>query len=203
MQHDFILLDRSGSMIKNWIEALHAVNSYVATLAATNVDTGVTLATFDGDNHRLIFDIIRDRITPKTWRAVSNVDCEPRGWTPLSDAIGKIVDLAKAGNYDKVCMIIMTDGEENYSSELSVDDAKRLLDECRAKNWQVVFLGADFQNARQARSYGNTQGQTMSASAGTYVAHTLDIAAKRADYGATGAGMNFTEEEKKKLNKTK
>lgn len=52
MQHDFILLDRSGSMSDpagNWAEALSAVNAYVKKLADDKVDTGVTLATFDTD----------------------------------------------------------------------------------------------------------------------------------------------------------
>ena len=201
MQHDFILLDRSGSMRHNWVEALDAVNGYVARLAADNVDTGVTLATFAGDNRRLIFDVIRDRITPRTWHKVTNKDCEPHGWTPLSDAVGKIVDLAKAGKYDKVAMIIMTDGEENYSTELTVAAARNLLDECRAKNWQVIFLGADFQNAIQAGSYNNDVNATLSASAGTLRAHSMSIAAKRATYGITGQSINFDDDEKQNLNK--
>lgn len=203
MQHDFILLDRSGSMIHNWTEALNAVNSYVAKLAEDNVDTGVTLATFDGDNRRLIFDVIRDRITPKTWHKVTDKDCKPRGWTPLSDAIGKIVNLADAGKYDKVAMIIMTDGEENYSTELSVADARKLLDECRAKNWQVIFLGADFRNTVQAGTYNNDVNATLSASAGTYSAHTMEIARKRAVYGVTGQSIEFAEEEKASLGEKK
>lgn len=203
MQHDFILLDRSGSMGINWTETLFAVNSYVAKLAADNVDTGVTLATFDGENERLIFDIIRDRITPPTWRKVSDADCEPRGMTPLNDAVGRIVDLAKAGKYDKVAIIIMTDGAENYSRELSVAQARALLDECRAKNWQVIFLGADFNNAMQAGTYNNNINATLSAARGSYSANMSGIAAKRAVYGVSGQSMTFTAKEKADLGEKK
>ncbi len=108
MQHDFILLDRSGSMQSLWTEALSSVNAYVKKLADDRVDTGVTLATFDTDNGAFDFTIVRDRIIPSTWHAVTERDATPRGMTPLNDATGRIVNLAEAGNYDKVAIIIMT-----------------------------------------------------------------------------------------------
>jgi len=199
MQHDFILLDRSGSMSSLWDEALSSINSYVKKLADDKIDTGVTLATFDGDGGVLKFDIIRDRIIPSTWKAVSSEDATPRGMTPLSDATGKIVSLARAGNYDKVAIIIMTDGHENASKELTVAQAKAALDECRAKNWQVIFLGANFDNAAQAANYGNAAFATASVAKGNLRAATATVAQSRATYSATGASMGFSEEEKRWL----
>lgn len=199
MQHDFILLDRSGSMASLWDEALGSINSYVKKLADDKIDTGVTLATFDGVTGRLAFEIIRDRIIPSTWKDVSSNDANPRGMTPLSDAVGQIVNLAKAGNYDKVAIIIMTDGQENASRELTVVQAKAALDECRAKNWQVIFLGANFDNAAQATAYGNLASATASASKGNLRAATASVASSRATYSSSGASMGFTEEEKRRL----
>lgn len=198
MQHDFILLDRSGSMQTLWSEALGAVNSYVKKLADDKIDTGVTLAVFDGENG-LDFQVIRDRIIPSTWHPVSDTDATPRGMTPLNDATGKIVGLAKAGNYEKVAIIIMTDGHENASRELSVAQAKKLLDDCRAKNWQVVFLGANFDNATQGAAYGNAESATIKVAAGNFRAASAAMASTRATYSATGAAMAFTEEEKRRL----
>jgi Mg-chelatase subunit ChlD len=199
MQHDFILLDRSGSMSSLWDEALGSINSYVKKLADDRVDTGVTLATFDGDNGQLAFDIVRDRIIPSTWHPVSSADASPRGMTPLSDATGKIVNLAKAGGYDKVAIIIMTDGQENASRELTVSQAKALLDECRARNWQVIFLGANFDNATQAASYGNAVHATVRVAKGNLEAATASMATSRAAYASAGAPMAFSPEEKKRL----
>jgi hypothetical protein len=199
MQHDFILLDRSGSMSSLWDEALSSINSYVKKLADDKVDTGVTLATFDGDGGVLKFDIIRDRIIPSTWNPVSSTDATPRSMTPLSDATGKIVSLAEAGNYDKVAIIIMTDGHENASKELTVEQAKAALDRCRAKNWQVIFLGANFDNAQQASAYGNAAFATTSVAKGNLRAATASMAASRTSYAATGAAMGFSEEEKRRL----
>lgn len=199
MQHDFILLDRSSSMASLWTEALGSINAYVKKLAGDKIDTGVTLATFDLNGAEISFDVVRDRITPPTWKPVSNEDADPRGSTPLNDAVGKIVALAKAGNYDKVAIIIMTDGQENASRELTVTQAKALLDECRAKNWQVIFLGANFDNASQAKSYGNAAFATVQSSTQNLRATAGSLSASRAAYSSTGAAMGFTDEEKKRL----
>jgi uncharacterized protein with von Willebrand factor type A (vWA) domain len=198
-QHDFILLDRSGSMEGfMWTEALGAINGYVKKLADDNVDTGVTLACFDSNEP---FVILRDRIIPNTWRAVTDEDAQPRGGTPLNDATGKLLDLAESGQfkYDKVAIIIMTDGQENSSKEYTVPQIKARLDRVRAKNWQVIFLGANFDNASQAASYGNTRGMTVNSAAGNLRASTSNLAAKRAAYGATGQSINFSDEEKDDL----
>jgi hypothetical protein len=196
MQHDFILLDRSGSMHTQWAEALSAINGYVAKLAEDKIDTGVTLAAFDKNAGDLDFKVLRDRITPETWRPVTPEDAQPRGLTPLSDATGRIVALANAGNYDKVAIIIMTDGAENASRELTVPQARRLLDDCRKKNWQVLFLGANFDNSVQAESYGATQDCLIQSSTKNMGATMGAMASSRAAYATTGARMKFTDKDK-------
>ena len=205
MQHDFILLDRSGSMEALWSEALHSVNAYVKKLAEDQVDTGVTLATFDKDGDEFKFEVIRDRIVPSTWKPVSSEDATPRGMTPLNDAIGRIVTLAKAGfngtSYDKLALIIMTDGLENASCEFNHKAAKALLDDCRAKNWQVIFLGANFDNAAQAEAYGNAAAQSMAMARGSMRAAMSATAGKRRAYASQAAPMQYSEEEKRSFGK--
>lgn len=197
MQNDFILLDRSQSMDALWGEALSSVNAYVEKLAQESVETTVTLAVFDLDGGKLAFDIVRDKVAPKDWKAVDNSDATPRGMTPLSDAVGRIVSLAKAGNSDKTVIVIMTDGEENASKELSVSAAKKLLDDCRAKGWQVVFLGADFDNRSQAMSYGTFSAQTVSAAPENLVAMAARTAKLSANYSVSGIAMSYSDDEKK------
>lgn len=208
MQHDFILLDRSGSMSSIWAEALSSVNSYVKKLADESVDTGVTVATFDQDEGKTKFEVIRNRITPQTFHPLSAEGDKifPRGMTPLNDAIGQIVRLANAGpgislpGYEKVAIIIMTDGQENASREYSTPAAKALLDQCRTKGWQVIMLGADFDNAAQATSYGNAARQTSRVAPGKLGLAANMMGATRAAY-ATGeaATMDFSDEDKADL----
>lgn len=196
MQHDFILLDRSGSMSSLWTEAINSVNGYVEKLAEDKVDTGVTLIAFDGSGG-LDFKILRDRIIPSTWRKVAETEAPPRGMTPLNDAVGRLVSLAMSKTYDKVAIIIMTDGHENASREISHRAARNMLDECRAKGWQVIFLGANFDNAVQAESYGTMSGQHVNSTAGNLRSTTTALADKRALYASgASATMDFSDEEK-------
>jgi hypothetical protein len=207
MQHDFILLDRSGSMAEagKWPETLNAINAYVKKLADEKVDTGVTLAVFDQDGGKLDYKVVRDRITPPTWKPVTIEDATPRGWTPLNDAIGRLVSQAEAGfngtQYSRVAIIIMTDGMENASKELTVAQAKALLEKCRAKGWQVIFLGADYDNAVQAASYGNSMAATADSSIRN-LSQTMDATASlRSSYGITGQSMEYSDEQKKAFRK--
>ncbi len=202
MQHDFILLDRSQSMSSRgrWAEAIAGINGYVKKLADDNVDTGITLAVFDKNDGNLCFEVIRNRITPKTWKPVSNEDATPRGWTPLYDAVGQIVSLAHAGfngtPYDKVAIIIVTDGENNSSKEVSLTQARVLLDGCRGLGWQVIFLGADFDNAAQAASLNNNVNATVSAGIGKLVETMHVTASKRHRYSVTGQSISYSDDEK-------
>lgn len=203
MQHDFILLDRSGSMASRWDEAIASVNAYVGGLALAKVDTGVTLAVFDTSpsDGRLDFVVIRDRIIPSTWHNVSATEVTPRNGTPLNDAAARIISLAEQGNYSKVSIIIMTDGEENSSREYSTAQIKARLDDCRKRDWIVTFLGANFDNARQAASYGTSTRNTVSMAKGMHVNSMGKMAAKRATYasgvvGQSAATMDWADDEK-------
>jgi uncharacterized protein YegL len=193
MQHDFILLDRSGSMAGRWVEAVGSINAYVEELAKNGTDTGVTLAVFDD----AAFDVIRDRIIPTTWKKVAVTEVEPRGGTPLNDATAKLLDLADKGGYDKVAIIIMTDGQENASREYNVAAIKARLQKARDKGWQVIFLGADFDNQSQAAGYGNARGQTVTVSAANLAGTMRHTATMRSMYGMTGQAMAYTDDDKK------
>jgi len=202
LQHDFILLDRSGSMQGTmWLEAINSINAYVEKLAADGIDTGVTLVAFDSNEPS---KILRDRITPKSWKKVTNDDAMPRGGTPLNDATGMMLDLAERGapwgtKYDKVSIVIVTDGEENASQEYRGSEGaqkiKFRLNALRERGWQVTYLGANFDNQKQAATYGATLSGTVQTSAANFAGTMRAMAGKRGLY-ATGAGdMSWTAHE--------
>lgn len=207
-QHDFILIDQSGSMSGKWVEALSSVNVYVRKLAEQDINTGVTVALFDsGYAGQMKFKVVRDRITPKTFRQLSNEDGQPSGGTPLSDATVKIVQMAENGNYEKVSLVIVTDGEENSSTQYSVTEAKAALERCRSRDWAVTMLGADFQNDRQATQYGLSLNNAVFTKAGNFSDTFTTLGLKRGLYAATAVGsaaettMAWTAEEKNEASK--
>ncbi len=165
--HSYILLDRTGSMEPIWSEALSSVNAYADGLAALDggprVDADITLAVFDAQDG-LQFDVLRSDVDAEAWRDITSSEVNPRGMTPLYDAIGRMVSLAEKDRPEKAIIVIMTDGEENSSTEMNKASARAALDRVRAKGWEVVFLGAEFSNFGDAEGVGQTSSRNMAVS---------------------------------------
>jgi hypothetical protein len=187
--HSYILLDRTGSMEPMWSEALSSVNAYADGLASLDggprVDADITLAVFDAQDG-LQFDVLRDGVDAEHWRKVTDREVSPRGMTPLYDAIGKLVTLAEKDRPGKAVLVIMTDGEENSSTEMTKKSAKAALDRVRAKGWEVVFLGAEFSNFDDAEGVGQSSSRNMAVSKDQLNDSMNRLAQKSKDY-ASGA----------------
>lgn len=194
---DFILLDRSGSMGSKWAETLGAINGYVKKLADDGAAGKITVATFDS-MEELKFEIIRDGVSIKKWEDLTDKDASPRGVTPLFDAIARIVSLAEGGAAKKSVLIVVTDGHENASKEVTKEGAKAALDRFKARGWQVVFLGADFDAFGQAGSVGVSASSTLTTSGGNYGAAMNSLATMRTSYAAFGTSMKFSEDDRAK-----
>lgn len=194
----YLLLDRTGSMSDKWSETLSAVNGYVRDLAKENVDADVTLAMFDKQDG-FQFDVIRRSVAVKDWKPVAETEAYPRGWTPLYDAIGQIASMAQKDNPEKAAIVVMTDGEENSSAEVGREQARAALDRCRARNWQVVFLGVAFDNFGQSHALGLSAGQTLAAPKAALREMGAVTAAMSSDYARTGAPRAFSAEERRSV----
>lgn len=193
----YILLDRSGSMGDKWVETLGALNGYVEDLAKKDTDAGVTLATFDKPDASMAFDVIRRDVAPKDWKPVTTTEASPRGWTPLYDAFGKIVAMADEDASEKAIFVVITDGLENTSTELDKAAVNALLARCRAKGWEDVFLGADFDTSQQSASMGTPPGRSMNMKAGSYRSATACLAEATQSY-AGGQSIGFSDEDRKR-----
>jgi uncharacterized protein YegL len=162
--HSYILLDRTGSMEPIWTEALASVNAYADGLAALDggprVNADITLAAFDAQDG-FKFDVLRNNVDAESWNRITPKELSPRGMTPLYDAIGRIVSLAETDKPGKAVIVIMTDGEENSSTEMNKAAAKAALDRVRARGWEVVFLGTEFSNFDDAEGVGQTASRNM------------------------------------------
>lgn len=201
-QSDYILLDGSGSMGQDglYVEAVGAINAYVRGLQERNVPTLLTVAVFDRSGADMRFDLIRRNAALSSWQPLRNEEAMPGGSTPYYDAIGRIVALALGDAPAKCCISIMTDGHNNTSTELTQAQARKMVDECRERGWQVIFMGASFNNEAQAQEMGASAGQTVSMARGTLMKGMAMNAAKRGLYGSgEAATMSYTPEEKKQL----
>jgi von Willebrand factor type A domain len=191
----YILLDRTGSMSDIWDEALTSVNAYAdsfaadapgAEIAGADIKTAVTLAVFDHQDG-MQFDVLRDKVDPAKWTDVTNDEANPRGMTPLYDAIGRIVNRAEADAPEKAVIVIMTDGLENSSTELTNQGAKAALERARARGWEVVFLGAEFANFSDAEALGNDAAKNMAVGQGQMRESMDNLAQKARAYGKGAA----------------
>ncbi len=188
--HSYILLDRTGSMEPIWSEALSSVNAYADGLATLDggprVDADITLAVFDAQDG-LQFDVLREGVDAERWKKVSSDEVSPRGMTPLYDAIGRIVSLAEKDRPEKAVIVIMTDGEENSSKEMTKATARAALDRVRKKGWEVVFLGAEFSNFDDAEGVGQTSSRNMAVGKDQLSDSMRRLSQKSKDYAAGAA----------------
>ncbi|MEM6899582.1 MAG: vWA domain-containing protein [Pseudomonadota bacterium] len=199
--HSYILLDRTGSMSGIWDEALSSVNAYANSVGEeadgeADFDTIVNLAVFDAQEG-LQFDVLRRGVEAEAWTEVTNNEASPRGMTPLFDAIGRIVALAEADAPEKAVLVIMTDGLENASREITGDGAKAALDRARDRGWEVVFLGAEFANFSDAESVGVSQDKSIAVGA-EYFSSTMERLGKKSRAYAQDeeAEIEFDEEDR-------
>jgi hypothetical protein len=185
----YILLDRSGSMEANWQEATAAIGAYVKKLDA---DDMIHMAVFDHE-----YNIVRE-CPAEAWADLTPEDAQPRGMTKLYDSCGKIMQQAEEDGQEKTVLVIMTDGFENGSHEHTQASIKAKIEDWENnKNWQVVFLGANFDAvAGVSASLGALAGKTANFTAGNYMRGFDTLAMSTSNYKASGQAINFTVEDK-------
>lgn len=193
----YILLDRSGSMSARWVETIGSLNAYVEGLKAEKATkkAEVTVAAFDD---REPFKVLRSSVKAAEWSDINNDEVQPRGMTPLYDAIGKLVETIRSDAPKKATIVIVTDGAENTSREIKKDAAKAMLDEMRGKGFDVVFIGADFNAFGQGADLGNVAGSTLNMTSGNYAAAMRGLSTRTSNYASTGTVGSFSDEDRKK-----
>lgn len=186
----YLLLDRSGSMESQWSEALGSINGYVANLPR---NTRVMVATFDN----VSYDVIR-YTSVNEYRDITREDAHPRGGTPLFDSAARMMWRILDDKPERAIFVVMTDGEENSSSNFKQADVKSLVKRLEDKKYEVIFLGANFDKVGDvATNFGlqsNKWTNISTRNLNTYMTGTM--ATSSAEYLSRGVGMNFTDADK-------
>jgi hypothetical protein len=151
--HVQIVLDRSGSMDRIASATVDAINGFLTKQRAHPGMLRLSLADFDSQEP---FRIAIDALPIAEVIDLTGADYQPRGGTPLFDAIGRAVERCDARvalfpDEDQV-LVVMTDGLENASTDCEADTISKLLDARQEAGWAVLFLGANQDSFRTGRS---------------------------------------------------
>jgi len=195
-QLDYFLVDGSGSMNDKWWESMGAMEQYTDVLKSENVSSHGIVHVFDSQN---ISNVQRDAPLADwpTFHPTTGLPLTSTwGTTPLYDAINLMVRELAALDPARCSIVILTDGDENGSRYTTAEQARALLDWCRAKGWQVTFLGADFNNSRQAKLLGADATNSIGVQKRLLVDAGKALGEKRVNNARYGHDINFTEKEK-------
>ncbi len=199
--HIAMVLDRSGSMGSCRKATIDAVNKYLleARQDAALKEADFSLKIFDSQS----IDEVRSGVIINV-KDLAEVDFQPRGGTPLYDAVGRGIDdldgkLVNAGS-GKAILVIVTDGEENSSRRHTHASISELIKARQGVGWLIVFLGAGLDAARQGIAMGiraastasiamNEQalGATMSSVRGMSSGYAARPLAEAMDFAATAS----------------
>lgn len=191
-QLDYILLDGSSSMMGKWWDSIGALDNFLNVLRARNVGSQVIMHVFDS---RDLESIQRDCLLADVG-SLADVGAH-WGMTPLYDAINLMTRKLAALDPPACSIVIVTDGDDTSSESTDVVQARALLDWCRAKGWQVTFIGADFNNFKQARLLGADESNSVGVQKAKLLEAGKALGEKRARHAATGEDINFSEDERK------
>jgi len=137
----WFLVDRSGSMKSISRFVVSGFDEFFTKQRAGLGEATVTVVQFDDkDPHDVIVDgLPLDRVPSIRDRY------QPRGLTPLYDAVGLLLDRAerRGGDDADQLMVILSDGMENASTKWTRHDLFDRIADLRQRGWTFVFLGAN------------------------------------------------------------
>jgi len=150
-----LVVDRSGSMAECKLEAQGGINAFIEEQKYIVGEAIFSLLQFD-TSYDYVFNAV-------SMHEVKEYELIPRGMTALLDAIGKAI-VETGMRLDKlpedkkpglVIIAIITDGEENSSSEFSKSQiAKMIKHQQDVYGWQFTFLGANQDAFHEAGGMG-------------------------------------------------
>ena len=144
--HNLIILDESGSMESIKRAAINGMNETVLSIRDAqkkhdDQEHIVSLVSFNSSEIKGIYDCV----PVAEVKELTDKEYVPDCCTPLYDAMGLSLNhlRAKVNDEDKVLVTIITDGEENSSSEYNSAAIKALVDSLKEKGWVFAYIGAN------------------------------------------------------------
>ena len=160
-----IVLDRSGSMSSIATDTIGGFNTFLREQQSVKSDATITLAQFDN-----VYETVYRALDLQLAPLLTDKTFVPRGATALLDAIGRTIDetgarlaaLSESERPEKVIFVILTDGEENSSSQFNAAQINAKITHQRdVYRWEFVFLGANQDAINTASQIGIGAGQAL------------------------------------------
>ena len=149
-----VVLDRSGSMASCADGTISGYNEYLKGLRADpTTKYNVTLIQFDAPSVGPELTVSYEDKPLDQCPDLTKETYEPRGMTPLYDAIGECIRRVTA-NSRAVMTVIITDGMENASHEFTQPSIKDLIKQKENEGWKFVFLGANIDSYQVGGNLG-------------------------------------------------
>ena len=159
------IFDKSASMGGKESDVVGGFNTFLEGQKILKGEAKLTLTLFDTKFQIIMSGVPLEEVPPLT-----EATYHTGGLTALVDAIGKTLDevgarLAATDESERpehVVVCIMTDGQENSSTEYTREQVKeKLRVQQEDYNWQIVYLGADQDAFTAADGYGIGRHSTM------------------------------------------
>jgi len=198
--HLYVLLDRSGSMQAIADDVVGGFNHLLAEQQADGADARMTLVQFDSQDPE---EIVADAVPVLEMVPLDAATFVPRGGTPLLDATGRIIarasahaaQLAAEGSpAEDITVVTVTDGQENQSRELSLEQVRAMIGAKQATGWTFAFLSAGLDAYGEAARMGHDARSTQAfaaSPAGARAAWSSTSEAMRRKRGYLRRGEDF------------
>lgn len=134
-----VIIDRSGSMEEIRDDAIGAFNAFLSGRKGSDPDAIMTIVLFDEQ-----YEILMNGVPIREIHPFTREIYVPRGRTALYDAVGKTIGAIQSRPHqdDMVFIAILTDGQENASTEWTRDRVKGHIHDLEEKGWDFYYLSA-------------------------------------------------------------
>lgn len=152
--HVCAVLDRSGSMASTVGGTISGYNEFLNGLRADPAtEYTISLIQFDSVVKGAELTISYEDKPLAEISDLTAKDYQPRGSTPLYDAIGECIRRTESKGR-AIIVLVITDGQENASIEFTKDSVKALITAKEKEGWTFSFLGANIDSYSVASSIG-------------------------------------------------
>ena len=152
------IIDRSGSMTSIAKDAIGGFNTFLEEQKRIPGEASLTFIQFNTE-----YEVVHENMPLNNVPVLDENTFRPRGATALLDAVGKTIDntgkrladMSEENRPDKVIVAILTDGQENSSTQYNRSKVKEMIQHQKEQyQWEFIFLAANQDAFAEAISLG-------------------------------------------------